>query len=92
MEWINVKDRLPEEDLSWTECIIVVEHNPISKWDFMDDTNIFVTTAFYDSEQRIWHLSQDRVINALTEREDVSEGGECVTHWMPLPEAPEEGQ
>lgn len=58
-DWICVKDRLPKRQKRWESYIVVVNrsHYPTSSYDPCDapyDEEI-VTTAKYDSEQKIWH-------------------------------------
>lgn len=49
-----------------------------------------VMAAFYDHDQKIWHLDSGTVINALCEPDGSPLCGDYVTHWMPLPEPPVE--
>ena len=94
-EWISVKDRLPEREGKlepWKKYNVVVfrSHWPTSSFDLCDapyDEKI-VTTASYDSEQKIWHLDWDAQLNALIDIEDSPLNGDYVTHWMPLHEPP----
>ena len=94
-DWICVKDRLPKRQKRWESYIVVVNrsHYPTSSYDPCDapyDEEI-VTTAKYDSEQKIWHLDWDEALNALMDIDDAPLNGDFVTHWMPLPEPPKEG-
>ena len=94
-EWISGTERLPgrEKKLEpWKKYNVVVlrSHWPTSSYDLCDapyDEEI-VTTASYDSEQKIWHLDWGAQLNALIDIEDSPLNGDYVTHWMPLPEPP----
>ena len=92
MEWISVKDKLPSNTERWEEYIVCVErsHYPTSSYDIIDSpySEEIVTTAQYDSQQKIWHLHWDEQLNALIDIEDSPLNGDYVTHWMALPEAP----
>ena len=96
-EWIPVTERLPGREGKlepWKAYNVVVlrSHWPTSSYDLCDapyDEKI-VTTARYDSEQKIWHLDWGAQLNALIDIEDSPLNGDYVTHWMPLPPAPED--
>lgn len=84
LKWISAKETLPSQST-------VRSHWPTSTYDVCDAPydEVFVTTAQYDSEQKIWHLVVwDEQINALLDDESAPANGNIVTHWMPLPEAP----
>lgn len=93
-EWISVKDRMPERSAQWERYIVTVlrSHYPRSSYDICDAPydEEFVTTAAYDSAQKIWHLDWNEQLNALIDIEDAPLNGDYVTHWMPLPEPPKE--
>lgn len=90
--WISVKDALPKPSEQWESYNVVVlrSHFPTSSYDICDSPydEEFVTTAAYDSNQKIWHLDWDEQLNALIGIEDAPLNGDYVTHWMPLPEPP----
>lgn len=92
MEWISVKDGLPKQTENFTQYNVTVirSHWPTSTYDTCDSPydEEFVTTARYDSEQKIWHLDCDECLNALIDIEDAPLNGDFVTHWMPLPDLP----
>lgn len=93
-DWISVEDRLPKKSQKWEHYIVTVlrSHYPTSSYSLCDSPydEEFVTTAQYDSEQKIWHLSWDEQLNALIGIDDSPLNGDFVTHWMPLPEPPKE--
>lgn len=94
-EWIPVTERLPGREGKlepWKSYNVVVlrSHWPTSSYDLCDapyDEKI-VTTARYDSEQKIWHLDWGTQLNALIDIEDSPLNGDFVTHWMPIPQPP----
>lgn len=96
-QWIPVTERLPGREGKlepWKHYNVVVlrSHWPTSSYDLCDapyDEKI-VTTASYDSEQKIWHLDWGTSLNALIDIKDSPLNGDYVTHWMPLPEPPKE--
>ena len=95
--WVSVNYELPKREKDsehWKRYNVVVlrSHWPTSSYDSCDapyDEEI-VTTAMYDSEQKIWHLDWGTSLNALIDIEDSPLNGDYVTHWMPLPEPPKE--
>lgn len=93
-EWISVRERLPESSERWEHFNVTVmrSHFPTSSYDLCDAPydEVFVTTADYDSKQKIWHLPWDEQLNALIDIDDAPLNGDFVTHWMPLPEPPED--
>ena len=85
MEWISVKDRLPEfiPDLPYSEDVLAccISHGKNNEWGYVNT---------YPKDEK--YLSIDR----LTAWEDKDEPSfRCdrfygkVTHWMPLPNPPE---
>lgn len=95
--WTSVEDGLPEHRKeNFTEYIVNVtrSHWPTSSYDVIDApySEEYVTTALYDSDQKVWHLVRSEVVlNALLPAEDAPLNGEFVTYWMPMPELPKEG-
>lgn len=92
-EWVSVEERLPENSECWETYIVIVNrsHWPTSSYDPCDAPydETFVSTAKYDSKQKIWHLDWDEQLNALIDIENAPLNGDYVTHWMPLPEPPD---
>lgn len=95
-DWISVRERLPANSEHWKNYIVVVSrsHYPTSTYDIVDAPydEEFVTPAQYDSEQKIWHVlwgvECTECLNALIDPEDSPLNGDCVTHWMSLPDVP----
>ena len=74
-EWISVKDRMPGR----YETVLIA----ISTVNGYGDPAKLVTIGGYDHSRKRWeqYTSTDRQLCQ----------GETVTHWMPLPEPPEDG-
>lgn len=93
-EWISVKEQLPIQKGGYEKYIVAVmrSHWPTSTYDCCEAPydEEFVATAFYDSNQKIWHLDYDEYLNALFDIESAPLNGDFVTHWMPLPDPPKE--
>ena len=93
--WISVKERLPEpkDEYGWIDCIVTVIESkwPRSSYDVVDapESRELILPAKFDCFQKIWHVAECAV-NALIDIEDAPLNGWAVTHWMPLPEGPEE--
>ena len=91
-EWISVKERLPEPPTDPEEIIgeylVVVDHSLWLPPRFGAVKH--VDFASYNSQQKIWVLPGDRSMNALIDFDSGSFDGSYVSHWMPLPEPPEE--
>lgn len=94
MDWISVRDRLPERDGEsiYVECIVTIWHY---------GTDIFgesyerccTTIAQFDTTQKIWSIGIDDIsmhLNALIGLDDLSSDSSYISHWMPLPEPPKE--
>lgn len=86
--WIPCSERPPESDEVWQKYIVVYCHNYLDIWDDINATT-FVTVADYNSEQKVWKLDSDEVVNALILPENIQLHASYITHWMPLPEPPE---
>ena len=94
MDWISIKNRLPERDGEsiYVECIVTIWHY---------GTDIFgesyerccTTIAQFDTTQKIWSIGIDDIsmhLNALIGLDDLSSDSSYISHWMPLPEPPKE--
>ena len=82
-DWISVEDKLPERYETWKEYLIAVFVPYIDR--------CLVTTATYDSRQKIWHLSpfgEEQTVNAIIPPCDVDSDETIITHGMPLPKPP----
>ena len=88
--WIPCSERLPESDEVWQKYIVVYCYNYLDIWDDMNAMTS-VSVADYNSEQKVWKLGSDEVVNALILPENIQLHAGYITHWMPLPEPPEEG-
>lgn len=92
-EWVSVEERLPENSECWETYIVIVNrsHWPTSSYDPCDAPydETLVSTAKYDSKQKIWHIDWDEQLNALIDIENAPLNGDYVTHWMPLPAPPD---
>ena len=88
--WIPCSERLPESDEVWQKYIVVYCYNYRDIWDDMNAMT-FVRVADYNSEQKVWKLGSDEVVNALILPENIQLHAGYITHWQPLPEPPEEG-
>lgn len=91
-EWISVKERLPEpsEDPEevFDDYLVVVDQ---SLWLPSRFGSVkYVTCATYCSSQKVWMLPGNRPTNALIDFNSGSFDDSYVSHWMPLPEPPEE--
>lgn len=96
MEWISVKDRLPEspEAIFGNNNFLVAIKSRYPLLDNEDNISIWVACARYDYSQKIWWIDEEE-INALMPEDKLLNlilgGGESrITHWMPLPELPKE--
>ena len=84
-EWVSVEDALPPdiglEDAFKTYQVIILGTWWMSESALYDTSceRRYVTAAMYDSRQKVWHLRDGEVINALLEDSDM-----MVTHWAPL--------
>ena len=91
-EWVSVEGGnlpLKPDNGAWGRYIVsAVITNRTSIFEEPEET-IHVVSAFYDHEQKIWHLDNELVINALCEPDGSPLCGDYVTHWMPLPERPD---
>ena len=94
-QWIPVTERLPKpkDEYVWIDCIVTVMESrwPRSSYDAIDapESHELVLPAKFDCFQKIWHVDECAV-NALMDIEDAPLNGWAVTHWMPLPKAPED--
>ena len=85
-EWREIKTMgdLPAED---DEYIVFVRVEEEAKLMGAKD---FVTVAEYDCEQELWRLDNNWYINPLLPMMNESRDAKRITHWMKMPEMPEE--
>lgn len=87
--WIPCSERMPDSDEVWGKYIVVYRYCCRNIWDDISET-ASVTVADYCHEQKVWSMGGGEVINALLDSEDAKAFASRITHWMPLPEPPEE--
>lgn len=89
-EWISVKDRLPSKD---GEYIVAYKLDTIPpKWQF--ETCLFALDLYSVNRfdfPREWYKDKSGFFDSEPEH-GYCEVSEIVTHWMPLPEPPEENE
>ena len=88
--WIPVTERLLEaKEGNWSGIARVLV--TVQPYCFLTDepATPYVTSAAYDIEQRIFDVGGLGAVNAVLFESDKPRL--TITHWMPLPEAPEEG-
>lgn len=74
-KWISVKDRLPDMDALEADRVLGVVTGRVGSVEYHQA----VVMVSYEAERGKWYLTEFPTV-AVT-----------VTHWMPLPELPEEG-
>ena len=89
--WIPVTERLPEaKEGNWSGIarVLVTVH----PYCFLTDepATPYVTSAAYDIEQRVFDVGGLGAVNAVLFESDKPRL--TITHWMPLPEGPKEGE
>jgi hypothetical protein len=82
-EWISVKERLPKRRQD-VLCFIEEEcqYYHIEGGSPYWTVDYFVCEGYYDSRRKEWYIRRSP---------DLSSPNYGVTHWMPLPEPPQEG-
>lgn len=84
-KWISVKDRLPKESGSY----LVSLHQEDDELGKSSDCVLF---AWYQPYNLLF-FNKDIGWSLLNEFYDLSDRlRPCITHWMPLPEPPKEGE
>lgn len=78
MEWISVKDRLPENDGSRSDDVIVTVAD---SYGHKDVCPAFMSKSVY-GEKFVWKYTDGY--------ERIERIGVRVSHWMPLPDPPED--
>lgn len=84
-EWINVKDRLPNEN----EFVLATDGKNTEKVRFMGVRNRLQNGKFFHG-WFIGHFSGDYAGTFSSEPYSYNEYMDDCTHWMPLPEPPKD--
>ena len=86
-EWIKCSERLPEES---GEYIVYIQTGTgVEVPDFFGSNDLsYVTSMYFKKGQKIWLDEYDESYNADLSLVDTVNDYH-VTHWMPLPDAPE---
>jgi hypothetical protein len=86
--WISVTDCLPEDP---GEYLVYLRSSEKMREDFfdagLDMDGSYVTTAYYNDQQKIWQIDNDAYntnLSVVNMEDDF-----WISHWMPLPNAPE---
>ena len=88
-EWISVKDRLPDK----LEAVNIVWVNNYPEPYYVDiKGKPFVATGYYYSGKWWWYSAtcEDYLAEYGESEFDAIDDRIEITHWMPLPEPPEE--
>lgn len=87
---IPCSERLPESDNVWEQYnVLLCTYRPAWYGDDEYAEEKYVLPAEYNHEQKVWRVSgSGEIINALIEEK--SPWRSYISHWMPLPEPPEE--
>ena len=89
-QWISVEDRLPAELLLVN--VVWVNRAPEPYYEKIKDVPFSGTACFYRDR---WYWDSPVVLDLLAEygedASDLVDDAVEITHWMPLPGAPEEG-
>ena len=88
--WIPCSERLPENHDIWEQYnVLLCTYRPAWYGDDEYAVEKYVLPAEYNQEQKVWRVSgSGEIINALIEEK--SPWRRYISHWMPLPEPPEE--
>lgn len=89
--WIPCSERLPENRDVWEQyTVLLCTYRPAWYGDDEYTVEKFVLPAEYNQEQKVWRVcGSGEIINALIEEK--SPWRSYISHWMPMPEPPEEG-
>ena len=83
-KWIDANERLPEQT---GEYIVFLKAS--KKWIDAGEDVSYTTAMWFFKEQKIWkEMNGDDSYNAVLSAVD-TDWSCSVTHWMPLPDAPE---
>ena len=91
--WISVKDRLPKENTAVN--VVWVNRNPVRYYAHIKDKPFVATGVYYDGDWYWWSDVIEDVISEYGGRVNIAgriDPDIEVTHWMPMPELPKEGE
>ena len=89
-EWISVKDRLPEENKAVN--VVWVNREPESYYQHIKDKPFVASAVFFRNNWYWWNATIEDVLAEYGRSDfDLFDESIEVTHWMPLPEPPMEG-
>lgn len=88
--WIPASVRLPKE--LEPVNVVLVNHNPAPYYRYMKDVPQKATAVYYREAWYWWScVCEDVLAEYGTNEMDQVDDDIEITHWMPLPEPPEEG-
>lgn len=87
--WISVSDKLPDE--MFGKYLVYIHEPTMYKTETPTYDFSYVTRASFDKEQMLWIEDQEGTYNAVLSAVD-TKNAYHVTHWMPLPDPPKEGE
>ncbi len=83
-KYIKTVDDLPTEDEEY--LVVFRETNEVLEFDCKD----FVTVATFECDQKLWRIDDNWYLNPLLTLGCKDRNVRCISHWMKMPEMPEE--